>query len=39
VQQALVAHGADPARVTIDSARETEAGEAGVPTTFELRAG
>lgn len=37
VQQALVKHGAPADRVTIDSARETKADEAGVPTSFELR--
>jgi len=37
VQHALVKHGAPADRVAIDSARETKADEAGVPTLFELR--
>jgi hypothetical protein len=37
VQRVLVKHGAPAERVAIDSARETQAHEAGVATSFELR--
>ena len=37
VQQVLIGHGAPADRVAIDTAREAKAGEAGVPTSFELR--
>jgi hypothetical protein len=37
VRQALLDAGADAERVAIDSAREADASEAGVPTEFELR--
>jgi hypothetical protein len=39
VRDGLVARGVDPARVHIDSAREVEPRDEGIPTRFELLAG